>query len=135
MPNSHTEVFIHLVWTTSERQPLITPQIERVLYSCIAARCRDLQAHLMAIGGISDHVHLLIRLPATLTIAQIAKDIKGASSHLITHKLSQPDFRWQSAYSAFGVSPEGVEAVCNYIQNQKQHHAQRHTRPEWEIED
>ncbi len=111
MPNSHTEVFIHLVWNTSERKPLITPQIEPALYSCIAARCRDFQAHLMAIGGISDHVHLLIRLPATLTIAQIAKDLKGASSHLLTHRLSKPDFRWQSSYSAFSFSPEGVEAV------------------------
>ena len=116
MPNSHTEVFVHLVWATWDRRPLITPEIEARLYACIAAGCRDLQAHLMAIGGVSDHVHLLIRLPSTLTIAQIAKDLKGTSSHLITHELACPKFRWQGAYSAFSVSPEGVEAVCDYIQ-------------------
>src|SRR5579862_754485 len=98
MPNSYTELYMHLVWATWDRQPLITPEMEARLYTCIATCCRDLQAHLVAIGGVSDHLHVLVRLPVTLTVAQLAKDLKGTSSHFITHALACPDFRWQGAY-------------------------------------
>ncbi|MCW3097092.1 MAG: transposase IS200-family protein [Chthonomonadaceae bacterium] len=135
MPNSHTEVYIHLVWATWDRQALITPAIETRMYNHIRSRCRDMQTHLHAIGGISDHIHLLIRLPATLSIADIVRDLKGASSHFATHLLSCPGFRWQGAYSAFSGGPEGVEAVCSYIENQKQHHARRSIVDEWELSD
>ena len=133
MPNSHTEVYIHLVWATWDRQPLITPAIETRLYNQIRSRCRNMQAHLHAIDGISDHIHLLIRLPATLSISEIVKDLKGTSSHFATHLLACPDFRWQGAYSAFSVGPEGVETVCSYIENQKKHHTQQSIIDEWEL--
>ncbi len=132
MSNSHTEVYVHFVWATWDRQPLILPDKEARLYDSIRARCRDMQAHLHAIGGVSDHIHLLIRLPATLSLAQVAKDIKGASSHFATYTLSWSDFRWQGAYSAFGVGKDSLEIVCRYIENQKQHHAQQTTSSEWE---
>jgi putative transposase len=135
MPNSHTEVYIHLVWATWDRQSLITSAIETRLYNQLRSRCRDMQAHLHAIGGMPDHIHLLIRLPATLSIAEIVRDLKGASSHFATHLLGCPDFRWQGAYSAFSVGPKGVEAVCTYIEGQKQHHSRQTTVDEWELSD
>jgi len=133
MPNSHLEFYGHLVWATWDRQPLITPAIETRLYNHIRARCRDMKAHLHAIGGTADHIHLLIRLPTTLSIAEIVRDIKGASSHFTTHLLDCPGFRWQGAYSGFSVCPEGVEAVCSYIENQKQHHARNTVLEAWEL--
>src|SRR5580700_10916632 len=103
MPNSHTEVYVHFVWATWDRQPLITPDIEPRLHNCIRARCRDLQAHVHAVNGIADHVHVVVRLPATMSIAAIAGDIKGASSHFATHALGAAEFRWQGGYFAEGV--------------------------------
>jgi REP element-mobilizing transposase RayT len=113
---------------------LIAPDIEAELYDCIRSRCRDLQAHLHAIGGVADHVHVLIRLPSTLTIAQVVRDIKGASSHFATHVLKCVDFQWQGAYSAFSVGADGLAAVISYISHQKQHHAGRTIRAAWELD-
>ncbi|HLK57384.1 MAG TPA: IS200/IS605 family transposase [Chthonomonadaceae bacterium] len=135
MPNSHTEVYVHFVWATWDRKPLITPELEPQLCACIRARCRDMQTHLFAIGGIADHIHLLVRLPATFSLSQIAKDIKGASSHLVTHMLGHPDFRWQGAYSAHGVADDRLDIVGKYIENQKVHHAQNTTYNAWELPD
>lgn len=132
MPNANTEVYLHCTWATWDRQPLITPDLEPRLYACIAARCREMQTHLLAIGGVTDHIHILIRLPATRTIAQVIGDIKGSTSHLLTHEMQRPDFRWQGAYHARSVSPNGVPAVTDYIANQKIHHAQRTLHPAWE---
>ena len=133
MPNSHTEIYLHVVWATWDREPLIAPEIEARLYACIAARCRDMQTHLIAIGGVADHIHVLIRMSATRTVAQVVGDIKGASSHLMTHELGLHHFRWQGAYGARSVSPNGLEAVCAYIHNQKENHAQNTVRTAWEL--
>ncbi len=75
MPNSHTEVYVHFVWATWDREALITPQLEIQLYDCIRARCRDMQAHLLACGGVADHLHLLLRLPATRSLCEVVKKI------------------------------------------------------------
>jgi REP element-mobilizing transposase RayT len=132
MPNSHTEVYVHFVWSTWDREPLVTADIEDRVYACIRARCRDMQAHLNAIGGVADHVHVLLRLPATLSLAPVAKDMKGASSHFVTHVLGRSGFRWQGAYSAFGVCEEAIETAAFYIESQKQHHARNTLRDRWE---
>ncbi len=82
---------------------------------------------------MADHVHLLVRIPATITIAQLAQNLKGVSSHLIRHHLfPATDFRWQGAYGAFSVSPEGTDAVRAYIRNQAVHHAQHSLNEVWE---
>ncbi len=132
MSNSHTEAYVHFVWATWDREPTLTPDVEARLYACIAARCRELQAHLLAIGGVADHLHVLLRLPATLTVAQAASDLKGASSRFATRDLNLPAFRWQGAYSARSVSPQGTGDVCAYIEDQKRHHADKTTYHEWE---
>lgn len=117
-------LYCHLVWAIWERLPLITPDIEPMLYTAIAAKCRELGAEPLAIGGLSDHVHLLVRFPRSLTLATLTQEVKGASSHLVTHKLKSGEFfKWQGGYGAFTVSLEAVPAVREYIQNQKKHHA------------
>jgi putative transposase len=133
VPNSHTEVYIHYVWATWDRDPLISDDIEKRLHNCIRARCRDLQAHVHAVNGMPDHVHLVIRLPATLSIAEIAGDIKGASSHFATHVLGAADFKWQGAYYAEGVCRDALDTVIAYVENQKKHHQDKSLRNEWEL--
>ena len=77
----------------------------------------------MAIGGTLDHVHLLVRFPTTLSVAKLAKEVKGVSSHLVTHVLRPGEFfKWQGGYGAFTLRKKDVPVVQRYIQKQKEHH-------------
>jgi putative transposase len=126
-------VFVHLVWATWDRLPFLTPEVEREVHRAIGAECDELGAQVVAIGGVEDHVHLLARLPATLSIADLVKHAKGASSHLVTHGLGPGQvFKWQGAYGAVSVSPHEVSQVSDYIARQKEHHATGSLKAEWE---
>ncbi|HEY3289074.1 MAG TPA: IS200/IS605 family transposase [Anaerolineae bacterium] len=134
MYSNYTQLFIHLVWATWNRLPLITDDVQTELYSAIAAKCIAIRCQPLAIGGIADHVHTLIRMPTTISVAEIAKDIKGSSSHLMTHNiLPETAFKWQGSYGAFSVSKSGVERVIAYIHNQKVHHESQHLISELEL--
>jgi len=92
-----------------------------------------LKCDVLAIGGIEDHVHLLVRFPTTLAVAPLLKEVKGASSHLMTHEVMPSEFfKWQGGYGAFTVSKNGVKAVENSIANQKKHHAEKGLVEDWE---
>jgi putative transposase len=133
MPNSYTPVHIHFVWATFDRQPLILPEWEHRLHAAIGKKCETLRAQLLAVNSMPDHVHVLVRLPATVSLAQMAMHLKGATSHLINSQIRPPvRFQWQGAYAAFCVCPEGLDAACAYIRNQKRHHSENSVHPEWE---
>ncbi len=133
MREPFTQLYLHLVWTTWDRLPLITPEIEGRLYGAIIKKCGELRSTPIRIGGVEDHVHLLVRLHTTVAVAMLVKDIKGASSHLMTHEIA-PDrfFKWQGAYGAFTLRYEDVPVVKEYIVNQKKHHANKSLWWEWE---
>ena len=118
-----TQLYVHLVWACWDRLPLLSKEIEQSIYACIQEECFRLRCESIAIGGTEDHVHLLTRFPTTITIADLTKQVKGSSSHLITHRLAHREpFKWQGAYGAFTVSRAEVPRVRAYILNQKQHH-------------
>jgi len=128
-----TQLYLHCVWATWDRLPLLTLQLEQPIYAAILAKCRELKCEPLAIGGIQDHVHLLVRLHTTVAVADLLKEIKGASSHLATHVITPGEFfKWQGAYGAFTLRKEDVPDVKRYIERQKEHHAQDDLRPEWE---
>jgi putative transposase len=129
-----TQLYVHLVWATWDRLPLVTPALQPRLYAALAAKCRELGCEPLAIGGIADHVHLLLRLATTVTVATVAKEVKGATSHLMTHEVV-PDtfFKWQGAYGAFTVSKGDVPAVRAYIERQAEHHAGATVQEEHEL--
>jgi len=133
--HSQIVVYVHLVWGTWDRLPLITPQIEREIQRVIGAKCVELDGEIIAIGGVSDHVHVLVGLPATVTIANLVGQMKGSSSHTVTHDIYKDGrfFKWQGAYGAFSVSPDGVPQVCDYIHHQKEHHANAELIAAWEF--
>lgn len=123
MRTSYTQLYVHLVWATWDRLPLITPDIQAVIYASIVAKCKKLKCIALAVGGIEDHVHLLVRLHTTIAVATLAKEVKGSTSHLITHEIKPYDFfKWQGAYGAFTIRKDDVPHVQAYIHNQKQHH-------------
>ena len=133
MRRTYLAVFIHLVWMTWDRLPLLTGDHRRAVYRAIKAKCVELGAAPVAIGGTEDHVHLLVGYPATVTIAELVGQVKGASAHLATHQLAPGQFfKWQGAYAAFSVSPGAVTQVHDYIARQREHHAAGTLAAEWE---
>jgi REP element-mobilizing transposase RayT len=128
-----TQLYVHCVWATWDRLPLLAPQLERPVYAAIVDKCKELKCEAIAIGGMPDHVHLLVRLHASLAVADLLHHVKGASSHLVTHQLAPGEFfKWQGAYGAFTIGKADVPRVRAYIERQKEHHASDKVRPEWE---
>ena len=84
-----------------------------------------------AVGGVADHVHLLLGLPATARIADVVRDIKAVSSKWVSDEIGDRSFAWQEGYGAFTVSPSHCEMVRNYIANQEQHHQKRTFQEEY----
>jgi REP element-mobilizing transposase RayT len=96
-------------------------------------KCRELDCEPLAINGMPDHVHLLVRLHSTVSVAQLLKEVKGASSHLVTHEIAPGGFfKWQGTYGAFTLAKSAVPEVKAYIERQKDHHTQGKLNPEWE---
>ena len=85
MREPYTQLYVHILWATWDRLPLLSGEREATIYACIQAECGKLGAEMLAIGGIEDHVHVVARIPATLSVAELVKQIKGSSSHLANH--------------------------------------------------
>ncbi|GAB4564978.1 MAG: IS200/IS605 family transposase [Anaerolineae bacterium] len=116
-------LYIHLVWATWDRLPLISPEVERPLHRAIAAQIQKMGCTLIALNSVPDHVHILVRIPSTLSVATLVKQIKGVSSHFVNEVLKPPHtFKWQGFYGAFSVSRWDVDRVANYVRRQKEHH-------------
>ncbi len=134
MRHVQNAVFVHLVWATWDRLPLLIGDVERDAQRAIEAKCGELGAEVLAIGGVEDHVHLLVRLPATLAVADLVKHIKGASAHLIAQRTHADHFfKWQGGYAAFSVSVGHLSRVTRYIANQREHHASNTLIPALEL--
>ena len=127
--SSRVEVYLHLVWATWDRAPLLTRDVRERVYLCIREEAARLKAEIVAIGGIEDHVHVLLRLPATISIADLVKQLKGSSSHLANHEVLPRGFKWQGGYGASAVSPRHVRRVRNYVLDQERHHRNGDTFP------
>ena len=132
MPHSFTHVLIHYIFSTKGRQPFLTDEIRpRILdYMGGIARKNGIQPQI--IGGIEDHVHMLVLLPKTLSIAKAIQLIKGGSSKWIHDEFPQlKHFAWQIGYGAFSVSLSNKESVVNYIKRQKEHHRKKTFKKEF----
>jgi REP element-mobilizing transposase RayT len=106
--------------------PLITQAIQARLYPFIASVAKDRGFPALAIGGIGNHIHILLALPATTNLAEAVQAIKGVSSKWINDEFRlRPRFAWQQGYGAFSVSVSQIAATITYINNQKKHHAKR----------
>ena len=89
-------LFYHSVWSTKGGEPLIAPQWEATLHSVIAAKAADLAAMVYAVGGIEDHIHLVVSVPPRIALSTFIGQIKGNSSHFVNHELRQDTvFAWQ----------------------------------------
>jgi len=127
------QLYFHLVWATYDRLPLLLPQYETRLFSCVVAKTEELGCKVVALDGLEDHVHLLVRARPSVAVASLVKEVKGASSHLMNHEISPLNtFRWQGAYGAFSVSARAVPKVKDYVLNQKTRHHAGDLHDDWE---
>jgi REP element-mobilizing transposase RayT len=125
MPQSFASLHCHIVFSTKNRQPQITLAIQSRLYEYIGGILRNNSSALISAGGMSDHVHLLVSIGRTLSIANSVRLIKANSSKWIHEELQLPDFQWQTGFGAFAVSYSNIDAVKQYIANQEEHHRVR----------
>ncbi|WP_317898774.1 IS200/IS605 family transposase [Aurantibacillus circumpalustris] len=126
MPQSYYKIWLHVVFSTKCRLPLIEPRVERQIHDHMREQLIELGCPVRIINGMSDHVHLLFLHNPRMTIADVVKQVKGNTSHWINkNDLTQFKFSWQDGYGAFSVSESQLERVFQYIRNQKQHHAKK----------
>ena len=120
---SYVSSYYHCVFSTKERRPQITPQLRERLWPFLGGIARQNQMKAIEIGGVEDHVHILLSLPSTLSIAKALQLIKGGSSKWVHETFPQHLlFNWQVKYGAFGVSVSQLDRTIKYIQNQEAHH-------------
>jgi len=120
MAHTYASNFIHCIFSTKERRPLIAADRMPDLFAYLGGIARSEGFSLIAAGGMADHIHLLFVLPATKSLATAVQKLKGSSSRWMG-----PGFAWQEGYGAFSVSPSQVPVVKKYIRNQEQHHRKR----------
>jgi len=122
---------VHIVFSTKDRQPFITGAVAPRLHAYLGGIARNRDCTAIAVGGVEDHVHLLIALHPTIALADIVRDLKANSSKWIHEDVGAATFAWQSGYGAFSVSRSNADAVTAYIHSQPDHHATRDFRVEF----
>ena len=121
---SYIKMWVHLVFATKSREPLLSKEIRYKIQEHIIQNCKEKSIYLQAINGYTDHIHCLISLGREQSIAKIAQLIKGESSFWINkYKLTKTQFKWQDDYFAVSVSESVLPKVIAYIKNQELHHA------------
>jgi putative transposase len=115
--------FVHCVFSTKERRNLIPSGLQEKLYAYMMGIAKNLAFKILAAGGTSNHVHLLVGLPPAVTLSETMQKLKANSSRWLGEK--GVPFEWQKGYGAFSVSPSLVPAVQAYIRHQAEHHRKR----------
>ena len=116
-------IYLHVVFSTKHRLPFLDdPELRRDTYRFMTERCDKLECPALAIGGVSDHVHLLIQLPRVDSTARVIGELKRSSSLWIKKNSKEDSFYWQNGYGAFSISPGHIEPLCSYIDRQEEHH-------------
>ena len=120
---SFVKIYVHFVWSTKNREPLLTDDIRGKVFNHIKENALSKNIYIDFINGYVDHVHCLISLNEELSIGKIAQLLKGESSHWINKSgLSKYYFQWQSEYMAIGVGDGKLQVVRQYIASQEEHH-------------
>ena len=130
MPQSLAKVVVHFIFLTKDRVPFLHREIWPNLHAYLATVARNADCECFCAGGVSDHVHLAIRLSRTMTVAKLVENLKTSSSKwLKTQGLGH--FSWQRGYAAFSVGPTHLPALRKYIDHQEEHHRIRTYQEEY----
>ena len=132
MANTYTQIYIQIVFAVSNRENLIAPNFKEEVYKYMTGTVRNEGNKLLAIGGMPDHVHLLVGLRPDIALSDLVKEVKSSSSNLINNKrLVSGRFSWQEGFGGFSYSRSQIGAVVRYIENQEAHHARHSFKHEY----
>ncbi len=131
MTQSYINIWIHAIWSTKGRMPMIHQRIEHIVFQFISEQLREQGCPVRIVNGMPDHIHCLFLLSRQKSITEVIKQIKGSSSHFINeNKLTDEKFMWQTGYAAYSVSGSTMNNVFEYIKNQKQNHRHKTSKQE-----
>lgn len=120
---THKSIYYHITFATKGRQPFLNGEIKEQVYHFILNKCKRLGLYLHRIGGIQDHIHMLVYIPPKVAVADAVGQIKGASSYFVNKELAGSNvLYWQQGYGVITVSEDNFQRVDNYIENQEEHH-------------
>ena len=123
MPQSLSQVYIHITFSTKNRVPIIDDQMKPRLFEYLGGICNRLEFQVLQVGGHNDHIHILCMLSKKITQIKLMEEVKKSSSKWIkTIDEKYRNFYWQNGYGIFSVNPSETDVVVNYIRNQKEHH-------------
>jgi len=132
MGQSLVQNYLHLIFSTKNRQPLIQKEVEPELYAYLGGICNRLECQALKVGGYKDHIHILCQLSTKVPLTELIQKVKSHSSKWMKTKGEEyKNFYWQDGYGAFSVNPTQVDAVSQYISGQDEHHRRKTFQEEY----
>ena len=132
MANTYSQIYIQVVYAVQGRQNLIEPDWKEELYKYTTGIVTNHGQKLISIGGVADHVHILLGIKPNMALSDLVQAIKANSSRFINEKrIVRGKFHWQEGFGAFSYSRSQIDAVVRYIENQEQHHAEKTFKDEY----
>jgi len=132
MANTYSQIYIQVVFAVRNRNALIHSSWEERLYQYISGIIKGKEQKLIAINGVTDHIHILIGLEPNCCLSDLVREVKKASTVFINdNKLSKYKFNWQAGFGAFSYSKSHLDAVYKYVMNQKAHHKKKTFKEEY----
>ena len=126
MSHSYNKIWVHVIFSTKDRLPLISSPVEKQIYDHMREQLIEQGCRVRIINGIPDHVHLLYLQNSKKSVADIIKQVKGNTSHWINGQdMMKEKFAWQTGYAAYSISESQLEKVFQYIKNQKEYHTKK----------
>ena len=133
MAHAYYKIWVHIIWSTKDRQPLLNSALRPQLFQHIREKASEEGYHLDMVNGVEDYLHSLFSLNPKFAISEVVNKIKGESSHWINSDgFLKTKFAWQQGYAAFSVSESAIARVREYIKNQEEHHRKKTFREEVE---
>ena len=124
----------HLVWATWGREPLLVGDHKSKAYGAILGKAKDLDVIVHAIGGVQDHVHVVVSIPPRLAVSEVVRQLKGGSAHYAADQHGvERNFGWQEGYGALTFGERSMADIIGYVQQQAEHHNGEHSRAAFEM--
>ena len=126
MPQSLSQIYIHIIFSTKYREPTIDDEISNELHAYIGGTCKAMDCEPIKVGGYYDHIHIICKFSKKIALMKLLEEVKKNSSKWMKTKDEQyAHFYWQDGYAAFSVNPAEVDIVVDYIARQKEHHSKK----------
>jgi len=134
MMRAHSDVLllVHVVWSTIDRRPILSASDDAWLAGGVRSACARLIADCIAVGNADDHVHVVVSMHPSTSIADLAQRLKGTTSHAWNRRGGAPELHWQAGYWARNVDPSHLAPLVDYVREQRSRHRSHAARADWE---